>query len=124
MPRSDTDKHALGFGVLASAQWEGERGRGVPGGHSSAEKTWQRAAERVAGEDLAVGGREGRRRSPSRRREDPKERRDRGWERGRHGLQGRAIALHPPLLHPTTPPLFSRRRRWALAGPGGPMEAH
>ena len=90
--------------MFGSTQREGERGRGVPSGHSSEERTWQRAAENVAGEDLTDGGREGRRHSPSRRREEQKERRDRGGERGRQGLQGRAIlALHPPLLHPTTP---------------------
>lgn len=81
------------------------------------------------GEDVATGGGARRRAKTSRwagRRgggarpvvaASNRKRGETGWERGRQGLQGRAIALHPPLL-------FSRRRRWALAGPGGPTEAH
>jgi hypothetical protein len=60
--------------------------------------------------------REGRRRSPSRRREEPRERRDSGGERGRQGLRAVQSTVAPSDDAP-----LSRGRRWALAGPGGPL---
>jgi hypothetical protein len=64
-----------------------ERGRGIPGEPMSAEKTWQRVSARATGEELTEGVREERRRSPNRHREEPRERRDGGGERGRLGLR-------------------------------------